>query len=78
MIDLKAKPFSLHDDQIAWVKNTLASMSIEEKIGQLFVMMTYLPGVDEEKIKTEVTSWHQGGLRWQRKDSKEAWQQNRL
>ena len=78
MINLKAKPFFLHDDQIAWVKNTLASMTIEEKIGQLFVMMTYLPGVDGEKIKTEVTSWHQGGLRWQRKDSREAWKQNRL
>ena len=78
MIDLKAKPFYLDEEQIAWVKDTLAGMTMEEKIGQLFVMMTYLPGVEEEKIQREVTSWHQGGLRWQRKDSGEAWEQNRL
>ena len=76
MIDLKAKPFYLNDEQIEWVENTLADMTLEEKIGQLFVMMTYLPGVHPEKIKAEVNGWHPGGLRWQRKNSAEAWEQN--
>ena len=77
MIDLKAKPFYLNDQQIAWVESTLRSMSLEEKIGQLFVMMTYLPGVHPEKIESEVNAWHPGGLRWQRKNSAEAWEQNK-
>lgn len=35
-IDIKAKPFSLDDAGVAWVQNTLAGMTDEEKIGQLF------------------------------------------
>lgn len=36
MINLKEKPFNLSDEDIAWVKTTLASMTLEEKVGQLF------------------------------------------
>ncbi len=36
MVDLKAKPFELSDEDIAWVQDTLASMTQEEKVGQLF------------------------------------------
>ena len=39
MIDLKAKPFNLNDDDIRWVRDTLAGLSQEEKIGQLFCMI---------------------------------------
>lgn len=36
MVDLRAKPFYLDDEQIAWVKKTLASMTLEQKAGQVF------------------------------------------
>ncbi len=36
MIDLKAKPFYLNDDQIAWVEETLKKMTLEQKCGQIF------------------------------------------
>lgn len=36
MVNLKAKPFYLDDEAIKWVENTIAAMSPEEKIGQLF------------------------------------------
>lgn len=36
MIDLKAKPFYLKDEDIQWVKTTLAGMTLKEKVGQLF------------------------------------------
>ena len=36
MIDLKANPFYLDDKDIAWVERTLASLTEEEKIGQIF------------------------------------------
>ena len=41
MVDLKAKPFYLDDESIQWVKDTIASMTIEEKIGQLFCPVGY-------------------------------------
>ena len=39
MVDLKAKPYNLDDEGVKWVKDTIASMTTEEKIGQLFVNM---------------------------------------
>lgn len=36
MVNLKSKPFYLSDEDINWVNKTLKTMSIEEKIGQLF------------------------------------------
>lgn len=35
MVDLKAKPFNLNEEQISWVEGTLNSMSLEKKCGQL-------------------------------------------
>ena len=78
MVDLKAKPFFLDDEQIAWVKATRDGMSLNEKLGQLFVAMTYAPGVDEARIRAEIEAGHPGGLRWQRKRAREAYEQNRL
>lgn len=78
MIDYKAKPFYLNDEQIAWVESTIAGMSKEEKLGQLFTIMTYLPGVNEDRIRCELERFHQGGLRWQRKTADETYEQNRL
>ncbi len=36
-VDLKAKPYHLSDEDIAWVENTIVGMTTEEKTGQLFV-----------------------------------------
>ena len=36
MIDLKGNPFFLSDAQVDWVYETLASMTEDEKLGQLF------------------------------------------
>ena len=41
MLDLNAKPFCLGAEDIAWVERTLASMTEEEKLGQLFVPIGY-------------------------------------
>ena len=41
MPDLKAKPFYLSDEDIRWVYDTLASMSLEEKAGQVFCPMGF-------------------------------------
>lgn len=36
MVDLKKAPFSLSDSDIMWVEETLSSMTLEEKAGQVF------------------------------------------
>lgn len=43
MVDLKAKPFCLNEEEIRWVEDTLASMTEEEKLSQLFVLLKELP-----------------------------------
>ena len=37
MVNLKAKPYNLDEQGIKWVEETIANMTIEEKIGHLFV-----------------------------------------
>ena len=40
-MNLKAKPFYLTDEDIKWVNSTLSAMTEEEKIAQLFCLITY-------------------------------------
>ena len=49
MVNLKEKPYYLNDRQIQWVEDTIAAMTLEEKIGQLFVNMV----ANEEERKPE-------------------------
>lgn len=60
MVDLKAKPFYLTDDDIAWVQTTLAGMTEDEKIGQLFCLVAY--GSDESYLKHLALDVKPGGL----------------
>lgn len=76
MVDLKKSPFNLNETQINWVEETINSMTLDEKIGQLFVLLKAVPGVDEEKIKKSLSLSHQGGLRWQGGDNETVYHQN--
>lgn len=53
-IDLKNSPFFLSEEQIAWVNSTHASLSKEEKVGQLFCVMggDYTPETLKEMVAT--------------------------
>ena len=62
MIDLKAKPYCLSDEDIVWVKDTIRSMTAEEKVGQLFFQLT--AGMDETYLKTLMDKYHLGGCRY--------------
>ncbi len=59
-MNLKAKPFCLKDEDIAWVEQTLASMTLEEKIGQLFCPIGY--ATDHGYLEYELLRHHIGGL----------------
>lgn len=58
-MDLKKAPFHLKHGDIAWVEATLAKMSLEEKIGQLFCPIGY--STEPEYLNT-LLSFHIGGL----------------
>lgn len=59
-IDLKASPFFLSSTQIKWVEETLASLTDDEKIGQLFLPIAY--SSDTNYLRYEMLRYHVGGL----------------
>ncbi len=60
MIEYKAKPFYLTDEDIAWVEATLASMTLDEKIGQLFCVTDMI--TDPQALCAFVEKHHPGGF----------------
>ena len=68
-MNLKAKPFYLNDEQIAWVENTLASMTLEEKVGQLFCPISY--SSDPGYLQYQLLRFHVGGLLFKTSPSQE-------
>ena len=55
MVDMKAKPFYLSEEDCKWVEETIAGMTTEEKIGQLFFNMG--SSRDEEYLKMTVDKY---------------------
>lgn len=67
LVDLKAKPYYLSDEDIAWVEKNIEEMTIEEKIGQLFISLFY--GFDSSKAKELLDKYHIGGARYMNESS---------
>ena len=76
MVNLKAKPYCLSDEDIAWVENTIAGMTDEEKVGQLFWQLT--AGISEEYLKELMEKYHLGGCRYNGMPGKMVLNQNRI
>ena len=76
MVDLRAKPYFLNDEDIAWVENTIASMSDEEKVGQLFWQLT--AGNSEEYLQELMEKYHLGGCRYNAMPGQMVLNQNRI
>lgn len=62
LVNLKEKPFCLSDEDIAWVESTIAGMSIEEKIGQLFI--GHFHDMNLEHASEILEKYHVGGARY--------------
>ena len=75
MVNLKAKPYHLSDADIAWVENTIAGMSAEEKVGQLFWQLT--AGTSEEYLQELMEKYHLGGCRYNAMPGQMVLNQNR-
>lgn len=76
MVDLTAQPFNLDVEAVAWVEETLAAMTDEEKIGQLFVNMG--SSRDEEYLTEMVQDYHIAAVRYQPGPAAEIWEQNNI
>lgn len=68
MIDLKSKPFNLTDEDIMWVEKIKHTLTIEEKIGQLFNVQCIdmanfsFSEYDAKKTFNYALKYHVGGL----------------
>ena len=69
MIDYRGKPFYLGDSEIQWVESTLSSMTLEEKIGQLFCVTDMI--TDPEALKSFIEKYRPGGFMYRSGDGKE-------
>ena len=76
MVDLRAKPYYLNDEDIAWVESTITGMSDEEKVGQLFWQLT--AGISEEYLKELMEKYHLGGCRYNQMPGQMVLNQNRI
>lgn len=69
LVDLKAKPYNLNEEQIKWVNDTIGTMTDEEKVGQLFTNLFFF-GKDQFSGNTLTNKeilekYHIGGARYQ-------------
>lgn len=76
MVNLKAKPYYLSDEDIQWVETTIAGMTAEEKVGQLFFQLT--AGMDEAYLKELMEKYHLGGCRYNNMPGQYVQMQNRI
>ena len=66
-VDLAAKPFHLDADAERWVRETIASLTLEEKVGQLFINLNI--SFDERYLDNVIDRYHVGGMRYRGSDS---------
>ncbi|MCI8483414.1 MAG: beta-hexosaminidase [Lachnospiraceae bacterium] len=76
MVDMRAKPFYLSEEDCKWVEDTIADMTVDEKIGQLFFNMG--SSREEEYLKMTVEKYHIGGIRYNPGTADEIYEQNRI
>lgn len=76
MVDLKSRPYYLSEEDCQWVKDTIANMSPEEKVGQLFFQLT--ASHDEEYLRELMEKYHLGGCRYNPAPGKAIQEQNRI
>ena len=67
MVDLTAKPFNLDAAAVAWVRSTIDAMTLEEKIGQLFINLNVVFTTDY--LDQILDRYHVGGIRFRGADA---------
>lgn len=76
MIQYKENPFYLTEEQVQWVESTYDSMSLEEKIGQLFCPIVFTK--EEKELKELVETKHIGGMLYREGPGEELRQSHKI
>lgn len=76
LVDLTKKPYNLDEDAIKWVEETIENMSLDEKIGQLFVNM----GAErtEEYLTDIMDTYNISAVRYNKGPASEVYDQNKI
>ncbi len=75
MVNLRKMPYNLGDADIAWVESTIAAMTDEEKVGQLFWQLT--ASQEEDYLRELMEKYHLGGCRYNGMPGTKVLEQNR-
>ena len=75
MVDLRAMPYNLSDADIAWVESTIANMTDEEKVGQLFWQLCLSD--NDAYLSDLMGRFHLGGCRYNGMPGQKVLNQNR-
>ena len=76
MIDYTGNPFYLDEEGINWVENTYRSMSVEERLGQLFCPIVF--SKDEKELRELVETKHPGGVLYREGPGEELYDAQKL
>ena len=76
MVDLKAKPYNLSQEDIHWVESAIEGMTDEEKVGQLFWQLT--ASQEEGYLQELMEKYHLGGCRYNGMPGAKVLAQNRV
>jgi len=73
-MDFTKKPFYLKEEDIAWVENTFASMTQEEKLNQVFVDMLW--NNSPKELEALQSGYQLGGFRYNNMSPEKLYEQN--
>ncbi|RPA60408.1 beta-hexosaminidase [Aerococcus agrisoli] len=75
-VDLTKQPYNLDAEDIKWVEDSIASMSVDEKIGQLFFNMG--ASTEPEYLKDVLDTYHISGVRYNKSKAEIVYEQNKV
>ncbi|MGN0298002.1 MAG: glycoside hydrolase family 3 protein [Lachnospiraceae bacterium] len=73
-MDYTKKPFYLNQEDLSWVEETFAGMSLEEKLNQVFVDMLW--NNTPKEVTAMQNKYQLGGFRYNNMSAEKLWEQN--
>lgn len=75
-VDLAKQPYNLDAKGVKWVEDTIANMTIDEKIGQLFFNMG--TSTEPKYLKDVLDTYHISGVRYNKSNADIVYEQNKV
>ena len=74
MMDYTKKPFCLSEKDVKWVEETFGTMTLEEKLNQVFMDMLW--NNPPKEVEAQQTEYQMGGYRYNNASAKKLYEQN--